>query len=319
MADVCPAQVQAQNEHSRASASLKDWPRFAGGLCDINIAKDRSMMTKRDKRSVGGPSYIIQGGQQGADRLKVLANATWPTTEPFLREAGLSSGSKCLDVGCGNGDITSRLFYLVGPAGEVFGVDFDQRIVEIARQSVAQLGLRVSFRALDVEKEELDGGPYDFVYARFLLSHLQTPEAAIRRMHAVLRPGGTLAVEDVDFRGHFCHPESPAFQRYVELYTQAGVKRGVDPLIGPRLPELLEKEGFTDVRLRVVLPTFRSGDGKQMALLTLGAIQESVVATGLADLAEVRRLLMKLQRFTEDERTIMSLPRIFQVWGVAAL
>src|SRR5215813_11475729 len=120
---------------------------------------------------------------------------------------------------------------------EVFGVDFDQRIVEIARQSVAQLGLRVSFRALDVEKEELDGGPYDFVYARFLLSHLQTPEAAIRRMHAVLRPGGTLAVEDVDFRGHFCHPESPAFQRYVELYTQAGVKRGVAPLIGPRLPE----------------------------------------------------------------------------------
>src|SRR5215471_20937991 len=98
MADVCPAQVQAQNEHSRASASLKDRPRFAGDLCDINIAKDRSMMTKRDKRSVGGPSYIIQGGQQGADRLKVLANATWPTTEPFLREAGLSSGSKCLDV-----------------------------------------------------------------------------------------------------------------------------------------------------------------------------------------------------------------------------
>jgi 2-polyprenyl-3-methyl-5-hydroxy-6-metoxy-1,4-benzoquinol methylase len=119
MADVCPAQVQAQNEHSRASASLKDWPRFAGGLCDINIAKDRSMMTKRDKRSVGGPSYIIQGGQQGADRLKVMANATWPTTEPFLREAGLGSGSKCLDVGCGNGDITSRLFCLVGPAGEV--------------------------------------------------------------------------------------------------------------------------------------------------------------------------------------------------------
>ena len=248
-----------------------------------------------------------------------MANATWPTTEPFLCEAGLGSGSKCLDVGCGNGDITSRLFCLVGPAAEVFGVDFDQRIIEIARQRVAQAGLRVSFRVLDVEKEELDGGPYDFVYARFLLSHLKTPEAAIRRMHAVLRPGGTLAVEDVDFRGHFCHPASFAFQRYVELYTQAGVKRGVDPLIGPRLPELLEKEGFTGVRLRVVLPTFRSGDGKQIALLTLGAIQESVVATGLADLAEVRRLLVELQRFTEDERTIMSLPRIFQVWGVAPL
>ena len=85
------------------------------------------------------------------------------------------------------------------------------------------------------------------------------------------------------------------------------------------MPELLEREGFTDVKLRVVLPTFRSGDGKQMVLLTLSAIQKSVVATGLADLAEVRRLLVELQRFTEDERTIMSLPRIFQVWGVAPL
>jgi len=275
-------------------------------------------MTKGDKQSAGGPSYIIQGGQQGADRLKVLANATWPTTEPFLREAGLRPGSKCLDVGCGNGEITSRLLSLVGPAGEVFGVDFDQRIIEIARQNAAQAGVRVSFRALDVEKEELDGGPYDFVYARFLLSHLKTPEAAIQGMHAVLRPGGILAVEDVDFRGHFCYPESLAFHRYVELYRQAGVKRGVDPLIGPRLPELLEKEGFTSVRLRVVLPTFRSGEGKQIALLTLSAIQEAVVATGLADLAEVQRLLADLKRFTEDQRTIMSLPRIFQVWAVAA-
>src|SRR5262249_61244788 len=116
-------------------------------------------MSKRDKRSVGGPSYIIQGGQQGADRLKVMANATWPTTEPFLREAGLGSGSKCLDVGCGNGDITSRLFWLVGPAGEVFGVDFDQRISEIGRQRGAQLGRAGSFCAVDVEKWGLDGGP----------------------------------------------------------------------------------------------------------------------------------------------------------------
>src|SRR5262249_4608270 len=155
-------------------------------------------------------------------------------------------------------------FCLVGAAGEVFWVDFDQRIIENSRQNVAKAGLRVGFCAVDVEKEGLDGGPYDFFYARFLFSHLKTPEAASRRMHTVLRHGGTLAVEDVDFRGHFCHPESLAFERYVELYTQAGVKRGVDPLIGPRLPELLEKEGFSGVKLRVVLPTFRSDDGKQM-------------------------------------------------------
>src|SRR5215831_16976252 len=86
-----------------------------------------------------------------------------------------------------------------------------------------------------------------------------------------------------------------------------------------RPPHRSSIAGTAGVKLRVVLPTFRSGDGKQMVLLTLSAIQESVVAMRLADLAEVRRLLVELQRFTEDERTIMSLPRIFQVWGVAPL
>src|SRR5215475_15777925 len=98
MEGACSAQVEAQNKHSRGLKTLRSALILPTAFADINIAKDRSIMTKRDKRSAGGPSYIIQGGQQGADRLKVMANATWPTTEPFLHEAGLGSGSKCLDV-----------------------------------------------------------------------------------------------------------------------------------------------------------------------------------------------------------------------------
>ena len=264
------------------------------------------------------PGYIIQGGRQGADRLQVLANATWPTTEPFLREAGLGPGSRCLDIGCGSGEISLRLLSVVGQSGEVVGVDFDERIIQIARESAARTAHRMSFHALDVEKKDLPGGPYDFVYARFLLSHLREPDAAIRRARAVLRPGGILAVEDVDFRGHFCHPECPAFDRYVELYRRTAIGRGVDPLIGPRLPELLESGGFANVRLKVVLPTFRIGYGKRIALLTMNAIRQAVITGGLAGPVEVDRILVALQQFTEDPRTIMSLPRIFQAWGVVA-
>src|SRR5581483_12394792 len=49
--------------------------------------------------------------------------------------------------------------------------------------------------------------------------------------------GGTVVLEDIDFRGHFCHPECAAFSRYVHLYTQAAHRRGADPNIGPRLPQ----------------------------------------------------------------------------------
>ena len=263
-------------------------------------------------------SYIIHGGHEGADRLKVLANATWLTTESFLIEAGIQTGAHCLDVGCGNGEISSRILSLIGTSGEILGVDCDQRIIEIASDSAVASDPRVSFRIIDVESEALLGGPYDFIFARFLLSHLKQPEAVIRKVLGVLKPGGIFAVEDVDFRGHFCYPESSAFDRYVELYTLAGIQNGVDPLIGPRLPGLLEKAGFKDVRIKVVLPTFRNGEGKLMSLLTLEAIQDSLVTSGLIDLNEVQRLLAELRQFTQDDHSIMSLPRIFQVWGIAA-
>ena len=275
------------------------------------------MMESSDQKTSKGSSYIIQGGHQGADRLKVLTDATWRTTEPFLHEAGLRSGVHCLDLGCGSGEITKRMVPLVGANGKVAGVDFDQKIIEIARAEAAAKGLGISFQTSNIESEDLSGGPYDFVFARFFLSHLKKPEAAIEKIKNVLRPGGSLAVEDVDFHGHFCHPDSHAFERYVELYARTGIQNGVDPYIGPRLPELLEGGGFKEVKLNVVLPTFKDGEGKTMALLTLSAIQEAVVAKGLADRVEVQNLLTELAQFTNDARSIMSLARIFQVWGVA--
>jgi hypothetical protein len=42
------------------------------------------------------------------------------------------------------------------------------------------------------------------------------------------RPGGTLVREDVDFSGYFCHPPHGAFDRYLELYTQAAHRKGGD-------------------------------------------------------------------------------------------
>ena len=265
--------------------------------------------------NVSPSRYIIHGGQQGADRLSILAHAMWPFTRPFLHEAGLQSGMKCLDIGCGNGAITMRIFSEIGPTGEITGVDFDPAIIQIAKQNSVPHQSNVHFQVLDIENHNLDSCAYDFIFCRFLLSHLKSPEAALQKINSALRPNGILAVEDVDVAGHFCHPPSSAFRRYVELYERAGIKKGVNPLIGPILPELLESRGIRDVGLKVVLPTFRNGEGKQMALLTMLGIQESVVSVGLATEEEVQQIIRDLRLYTEDEHTIISFPRIFQVNG----
>jgi ubiquinone/menaquinone biosynthesis C-methylase UbiE len=262
-----------------------------------------------------GSTYIIHGGQQGADRLTILANVMWPYTRPFLLESGLKPGMKCLDIGCGNGAMTVRIFSEIGPSGEITGIDFDPSIVQIARQNAGQIDTKIKFQVLDIENDNLENSSYDFIFCRFLLSHLKSPSAALHKMHAALRQNGTLAVEDIDSSGHFSYPLSIAFRRYVELYEQAGIKRGVNPLIGPQLPELIESAHFENVESKVVSPTFRKGEGKVLALLTMLGIQQSVVSEGLASKEEVDQLIQDLKVFTEDERTMISFPRIFQVSG----
>ena len=122
-------------------------------------------------------------------------------------------------------------------------------------------------------------------------------------------------MEDVDFRGHFCHPESAAFSRYVELYTKTAQQRGADPNIGPRLPGLLTKSGFQTVQIKVIQVAAMSDESKLMAPITMENIAGSVLAEGLASLAEVDQLVHELYEFARDPNTIISGPRVIQTWG----
>ncbi|HTI49332.1 MAG TPA: hypothetical protein VL475_00220, partial [Planctomycetaceae bacterium] len=59
--------------------------------------------------------YILQGGVEGRERLRLLARVMNPTSIDLLERAGLQSGMSCLDIGCGGGDMTLEIARLVGP------------------------------------------------------------------------------------------------------------------------------------------------------------------------------------------------------------
>lgn len=261
--------------------------------------------------------YIIRGGQQGAERLAVLTEATWPYTKEFFRTIDLSGPLKMLDVGCGSGDMALRLADFYPNQLQYTGVDFDPAVVEIARQKLSGTGINAQFEVLDIEKSLPENGPYNLVYCRFLLSHQQHPEQIITRLRPLISANGYLAIEDVDFDGHFSFPANWAFKRYVELYEQSARSKGANPLIGTLLPEMAEKAGFKDVHMKIALPAYRHGAGKQMALLTMQAIAETVEKLNQCSSEEVAAIIQELKDFTEAHGTIMSLPRIFQVWAKA--
>ena len=158
-------------------------------------------------------TYVIRGGTEGRERLRLLAEVMAPSTRALLGEAGVPAGAVCLDVGCGGGDVTRELARAAGPAGRVLGVDLDAVKIDIARAESAQAGVsNVVFEARDVTAWE-PAGTFDVVYARFLLTHLSRPGDLLSTMRRHVRPGGAMIVEDIDFRGHFAEPECRALER----------------------------------------------------------------------------------------------------------
>ena len=95
-------------------------------------------------------TYVIRGGLEGRERLRVLARVMWPTTEALFTRIGIDPGARCLDAGCGGGDVSCSLARLV-PDGRVLGTDLDDAKVEMARAEAAAAGLdNVEFRVGDV-------------------------------------------------------------------------------------------------------------------------------------------------------------------------
>lgn len=79
-------------------------------------------------RSDAPRRYAIRGGNEGKERLDVLARVLLPTTTQLFDRVGLTEGMKCLDVGCGGSHVTILMARIVGSEGRVIGTDTDAEI-----------------------------------------------------------------------------------------------------------------------------------------------------------------------------------------------
>jgi 2-polyprenyl-3-methyl-5-hydroxy-6-metoxy-1,4-benzoquinol methylase len=261
-------------------------------------------------------SYTIAGGEPGKRRLNLLAEIFRPTTLRLLTDAGLRSGDRCLDLGCGGGHVALDMARIVGPGGSVTGTDFDPRIVELARQDAQHAGVgNVHYQVADARV--FGGGPYDLVYARFLLSHLGEPEKVLAHVRQLVRPGGRIVLEDIDMSGSYCHPHDPAHTRYAELYTEAVRRNGGDADLGRRLPSIARAAGLRDVHCNVFQPVYTDGRHKQLTVVTMDKIRPAVLRHGLASDKEIDSILYRMDAFIQDPTTLVAFPRIVQVWGTA--
>jgi ubiquinone/menaquinone biosynthesis C-methylase UbiE len=262
-----------------------------------------------------GERYVIRGGREGYERLLVLARAKWPGTRALFERVGIGRDMRCLDLGCGGGEVTFEIARLAGPGGHVTGIDMDEVKLEAARATAVERGLaNVEFRSENVNDWE-EAVAYDLVYARFLLQHLSQPADLVRRMWAAVEPGGALVVEDSDFDALFSEPPNAGFDFFRTNYPPLLERHGGDALAGRKLYRYFRESGIPDPEQTVVQLVDAVGEAKTLVLTTLEAIAAGLVAEGLASQDETDAALTGLAAFTDDPDTVIGGPRTHQVWA----
>jgi demethylmenaquinone methyltransferase / 2-methoxy-6-polyprenyl-1,4-benzoquinol methylase len=110
-----------------------------------------------------------------------------------MQRLGLRSGERVLDVATGTGDLAFMEEAVVGPEGQVVGVDSCAPMLEVARQR--QHGA-VDFQEGDATNLQYPDESFDVVTIGFGLRNVADRGQALREFRRVLRPGGRLMVLD---------------------------------------------------------------------------------------------------------------------------
>ena len=183
-------------------------------------------------------------------RLEAQALLSWEQEAQLLNRLGLRDRMSVLELGSGPGFVTERLLSLV-PGGTVTAVELDAELSQLAERRLAGVGgerLR-SVRASILETG-LPAESFDFAVARLVFQHLEAPSDAAREALRVLRPGGKLAVVEVDAAlWGIVEPFTAGLQTIYERVARAQATRGGDRLIGRRLWRILKAAGYTNLRL----------------------------------------------------------------------
>jgi len=151
------------------------------------------MMTVRSADA----DYPLGRSVEELRRLSEQAGALRPSTERVLRAAGIGSGMKVLDVGCGVGDVSFLVGELVGSSGSVVGVDTDAAALAVAEQRRREKRLdNVAFVQGDLRSAPL-GGEFDAAVGRLVLMYQADPTEALRAVAERLRSGGVVAFQEL--------------------------------------------------------------------------------------------------------------------------
>jgi len=180
------------------------------------------------------------------------ANAIWPQEERLFARYVLPRDCRIADIGCGSGEITSRLALMYERA-TVIGIDILESSVAYASRRYAALAPRLRFEQGDAFALALESGQFDLVICRHMTQSIPEPEKALAELCRICKPGGWLHVLSEDYGMlHMMAGKLDPDRLWHEGAVAFGRATGVDARIGRRTWTLLHDLGIEELHVDYV-------------------------------------------------------------------
>ena len=308
--------------HAIATRQVTEHPEAA-------LTRDRRSPLRESRRSIAPgndpaalrkaapPKYVLGASTPERQRLLAQCELFEPEARWMLDQIGVGRDWWTIDLGCGPLGILDLLAEYTGPGAEVIGLEQDGAMLEFGRELMAERGLD-SVRLIhgDARNTGLPPSSFDLAHARLLLVNVPEPEAVIAEMVDIVRPGGWVASEEVDWISWMCDPMHPSWTRLLEINASIWRARGMDVNVGRRLPRMLTHAGLTDVQFKTHAPVFRHNQTYQYLLLAFSKINRTeMIEGGYTTEGEWTELTDALHAHLSDPGTFVTWSLFCQAWG----
>lgn len=183
-----------------------------------------------------GDARYTMGRSKGEEERLIHQSRLYDAiTRRFLSEAGVKSGMRVLDIGCGPCDVSLTAAELVGPEGAVLGVDVNPDIIDTARDRASSAGFsNVEFMTGDARTLNV-GSDFDALVGRLVLMYMADPAEALRQLATRVRPGGVVAFQEADFSYYRRRADTPVANDLIEWAISVFERSGAHVEMGCNL------------------------------------------------------------------------------------
>lgn len=190
--------------------------------------------------------YVLGTHDEELERLGLQHRVWRPTALDCWRRAGITFGSRILDVGAGPGYATMDLAELVGPSGEVIAIERSERFLAFAKSTAAARNLtNIRFRQADLMEEPLGNLEVDATWCRWVACFVSSPERLVQQIAGALRPGGAAIFHEyIDYGTWRLAPRRPAMESFVEEVVASWRATGGEPDVTLNFPTFFRTAGL---------------------------------------------------------------------------